>query len=71
MTKKEVAKELRKRLTEAIKTLPDDVEYQSVSLFQDATSQDERDHEARYGGNATGNEGALHVIELTVEECRE
>jgi hypothetical protein len=46
------------------------VEYQLVSLFQDATSQDERDHEAGYGGNATGNEGALHVIELTVEECR-
>jgi DNA-directed RNA polymerase specialized sigma subunit len=71
MTKKEVAKELRKRLTEAIKTLPEDVEYQSVSLFEDATTQDERDYEAHYGGNATGNEGALHVIELTVEECRQ
>ena len=71
MTKKEVVKELRKRLTEAIKTLPDDVKYQSVSLFQDETSQDERDHEAGYGGNATGNEGALYVIELIVEECRD
>lgn len=70
MTKKEVAKELRKRLTEAIKTLPDDVEYQSVSLFQDATTQDERDHESQYGGNAPDNEGALHIIELVVEECR-
>ena len=71
MTKKEVAKELRKRLTEAIRSLPDDIEYQSVSLFEDATTQDERDHEAHYGGNATGNEGALHVIELIVEECRD
>ena len=70
MTKKEVAKELRRKLTEAIKSLPDGIEYQFVSLFEDATTQDERDHESRYGGNATGEEGALHVIELTVEECR-
>ena len=71
MTKKEVAKELRKKLTQAIKSLPDDIEFQSVSLFEDVTTQSERDHESRYGGNATGNEGAIHVIELTVEEVRQ
>ena len=71
MTKKEVAKELRKKLTQAIKSLPDDVEFQMVSLFQDTTTQAERDRESRYGGNATSDEGALHVIELTVEEVRQ
>ena len=65
MTKKEVAKGLRKKLTEAIRSLPDDIEFQSVSLFEDV-----RDLESRYGGNATGDEGAIHVIELTVEEVR-
>lgn len=67
MTKKEVVKELRRRLTYAIRSLPDDVEYQSVSLFQDVTTQDERDHA---GGCFHDGDGALHVIELTVEECR-
>ena len=71
MTKKEVAKELRKKLTQAIRSLPDDVEFQSVSLFEDVTEQFERDREADYGGNATSAEGALHVIELTVEEVRQ
>ena len=71
MTKKEVAKELRKKLTEAIRTLPDEVEYQEVSLFQDVMRQFERDREASYGGNVPGNEGALHIIELIVEETRQ
>lgn len=70
MTKKEVAKELRRRLADAIKSLPDDVEFRAVSLFQDITTQDERDHESLYGGNTPENEGTVHIIELTVEECR-
>lgn len=71
MTKKEVAKELRKKLTEAIRSLPDDVEFQMVSLFQDTTTQSERDRESLYGANIPDDEGALHVIELTVEEARQ
>lgn len=71
MTKKEVAKELRKKLTEAIKSLPDDIEYQCVSLFEDVTTQFERDRESRYGGNDTGEGCAVHVIELSVEEVRQ
>ena len=70
MTKKEVAKQLRSKLSAAIRALPDDVDYQSVSVHEDATTQMERDHEANYGGNATHREGALHIIELTVEEAR-
>lgn len=71
MNKKEVARELRKKLTQAIKSLPDGIEFQAVSLFEDVTTQFERDRESQYGGNATGDEGAIHVIELTVEEVRQ
>lgn len=69
MTKKEVAKELRKRLTEAIRSLPD-VEYLRVSSFLDMTTQCERDHD---GHTHCGDfeDGALHVIELTIEEERQ
>ena len=70
MTKKEVAKELRRRLTAAIRLLPDDVEYQRVSAHEDFTQQYERDRETRCGGNIPDTEGTLHIIELTVEECR-
>ena len=70
MTKKEVVKELRRKLTQAIRSLPDDTEYQMVSLFQDSTTQVERDRESRYGGNVPDGEGALHIIELTIEEAR-
>ena len=69
MTKKEVAKELRKRLTEAIWSLPD-VEYQAVSLFQDVTTQDERDHDGQiHFGDS--EDGAIHVLEFSVEEVRQ
>jgi hypothetical protein len=57
MDKKEVAKLLRKKLNEAIKSLPD-VEYERVSLFTDDVCKGERDF--------TGNN--LHNIELSVEE---
>lgn len=33
MTKKEVAKQLRSKLSAAIRALPDDVDYQSVSVI--------------------------------------
>jgi hypothetical protein len=65
MNKKDVAKTLRKKLTEAIRSLPG-VEYQRVSLFKDATTQEERDHEEH--NYCAG--GALHIIELIVEEKR-
>lgn len=69
VTKKEVAKELRKRLTEAIRSLPD-VEYQCVSVFKDRTTQYERDHDGhtQFGDS---EDGALHMIELTIEEERQ
>ena len=70
MNKREVARLLRKNLTAAIRSLPDDVEYKSVSIFEDMTTQDDRDHETRQGMGIPDEEGALHVIELTVEESR-
>lgn len=70
MTKKEVAKQLRSKLSAAIRVLPDDVDYQSVSIHEDVTTQMERDHEARCGGNIPDGEGAIHIIELTIEEAR-
>ena len=70
MTKKEVAKQLRSKLSAAIRTLPDDIDYQNVSVHEDVTTQMERDHEARCGGSVPDCEGSLHVIELTVEEAR-
>lgn len=65
MTKREVAKKLRSLLTRAIRSLPDDVEYRCASVHEDFTSKSERDHEER---GACGVLGALHTIELTVEE---
>lgn len=65
MTKREVAKKLRSLLTRAIRSLPDDVEYRCASVHEDFTSKSERDHEER---GACGDLGALHTIELTVEE---
>lgn len=65
MTKKEVAKELRAILSKAIRRLPDDVGYKSVSMHTDFTSKRERDHEERV---AYDDLGSLHIIELTVEE---
>ena len=70
MTKKEVAKQLRSKLSAAIRVLPDDVDYQNVSVHEDITTQMERDHEAMCGGNTPDCEGALHVVELIVEEAR-
>ena len=65
MTKKEVAKKLRSLLTEAIRGLPDDVEYKGVGKHEDFTTQAERDHEAPC---FRGTLGALHLVELSVEE---
>lgn len=65
MTKKEVAKQLRLLLSEAIRGLPDDVEYKLASMHRDFTSKRERDHEEQ---GAYDDLGSLHVIELTVEE---
>jgi hypothetical protein len=59
MNKKEISKSLRKKLTEAIRSLPD-VEYKRASMSEDTIKQGERDH--------TGN--TLHIIELMVEEKR-
>ena len=70
MTKAEVAKELRKKLTQAIRRLPDDVEYQCTGIFLDTTTQMERDHDGmhHFGDNC---DGTIHVIELTAEEKRQ
>lgn len=65
MTKKEVAKKLRSLLARAIRSLPDDVEYKCASAHEDFTSKRERDYEER---GAYDDLGALHTIELTVEE---
>lgn len=65
MTKKEVAKKLRSLLTQAIRSLPDDIEYKCASVHEDFTSKAERDHEEQ---RAYDDLGSLHVIELTVEE---
>ena len=69
MNKKDIAKTLRKKLTEAIKSLPD-VEYQRVSLFQDTTTQENLDHEQSSGSMNDCRYGSVHIIELTVEEVR-
>jgi len=66
MNKKEVAKELRKRLTKAIQMLPDDVEYTNVVLTCDTTDQDENS----VGNTEWTEHGNLHVFELIVEEER-
>jgi hypothetical protein len=58
MDKKEVAKMLRKKLNEAIKSLPD-VEYENVGLSINDICKGERDH--------SGNN--LHGIELLVQEA--
>lgn len=65
MTKKEVAKQLRSLLAAAIRMLPDDVEYKATCAHEDLTSVAEREHEAP---SFRGELGALHTIELTVEE---
>lgn len=65
MTKKEVVKKLRSLLTQAIRSLPDDIEYKCASVHEDFTSEAERNHEEQ---GACGDLGSLHVIELTVEE---
>lgn len=65
MTKKEIAKKLRSLLSEAMRGLPDDVEYKLASMHQDFTSKCERDHEEQ---GAYDDLGSLHIIELTVEE---
>lgn len=65
MTKKEVAKKLRSFLARAIRSLPDDIEYKCASAHEDYTSKSERDHEEQ---RAFDDLGALHTIELTVEE---
>lgn len=67
MNKKEVAKELRKRLTKAIHMLPDDGEYTNVVLTCDNTGQDE----SGVGTTEWTEHGNLHVFELIVEEKRE
>lgn len=64
MTKKEVAKEWRALLTQAIRSLPD-IEYRCAGAHEDFTTQVERDHEAPA---FRGELGALHTIELTAEE---
>lgn len=65
MTKKEVAKQLRSYLTNAIRSLPDDIEYKAASMHEDFTNVYEREHEEQ---DSSGELGALHIIELTVEE---
>lgn len=70
MTKKEVASKLRRGLTMAIRSLPDDVEYRSVSRFEDFTTQMERDYESKPCGLVNSN-GALHIIEFDIEEVRD
>ena len=65
MTKREIAKELRSLLSEAIRGLPDDVEYRAANKHEDFTTETERDHEAPA---FRGTLGSLHLIELTVEE---
>ena len=65
MTKKEMSKKLRSLLTRAIRSLPDDVEYKCVSVHEDFTSKRDRDYEER---GAYDDLGALHTIELSVEE---
>lgn len=65
MTKKEVAKQWRALLARAIRSLPDDVEYKCASMHEDFTSKSERDHEEQV---AFDDLGALHTVELTVEE---
>lgn len=69
MNKKDVAKILRKKLTEAIRSLPN-VEYQRVSLFQDETTEAEHDHERLFGGMHDYQCGDVHIIELTIETRR-
>ena len=66
MTKKEVAKELRSLLTRAIRSLPDDIEYKCASIHEDFTTVYEREHESP---DHCGELGALHTLELTVEEA--
>ena len=68
MTKKEVSKKLRSLLTQAIRSLPDDVEYKCVSVHEDFTSKRDRDYEER---GVYDDLGSLHIIELTVEETPE
>ena len=65
MTKKEVAKTLRSLLSKAIQGLPDDVEYKAACIHEDVTTVSEREHEAP---SFRGELGALHTIELAVEE---
>lgn len=65
MTKKEIAKELRLLLSEAIRRLPDDVEYKAANVHSDFTAEAERDHEAP---DFRGTLGALHIIEFDIEE---
>lgn len=65
MTKKEVAKQLRALLAGAIRSLPDDIEYKCASVHEDFTNVYEREHEEQ---DSSGGLGALHIIELTVEE---
>lgn len=66
MTKKEAAKQLRGLLTQAIRSLPDDIEYKCVGAHQDFTTVYEREHEAP---DHRGELGAFHTIELIVEEA--
>ena len=70
MNKREVARLLRKHLTAAIRSLPEEMEYKDVSIFEDMTTQDDRDIETRQGMGIPDQEGTLHVIELIVEENR-
>ena len=66
MTKKEVAKKLRSLLTRAIRSLPDDIEYKCAGVHEDFTTVYEREHEEP---DRCGELGALHTIELIVEEA--
>lgn len=65
MTKKEMAKQLRSFLTKAIRSLPD-IEYKCAGVHEDFTTVYEREHEAP---DHCGELGALHTIELVVEEA--
>lgn len=65
MTKKEMAKKLRRLLTGAIRALPDDFEYKAVSLHRDFTSEAERNREE---GEEPGKLGSLHLLGFVVEE---
>lgn len=64
MNKKEMARVLRNKVSEVIRRLPD-VEYHSVSLFQDITTTEDIMRESHI------QRGNIHSIEIGIEEVRD